>query len=177
MIPPHDAFAISYKPVLHAMAGALTLSLAAAARNCELAMKAVNDSLAEAAELEKEIDAANDIPSLLEVQSKLARSWFDRATKNWGQLCEAAGENQHEVLRRGQAQIARIGEDIRAATVKGASPDGSMAGTWGSFMEAASSACALTAKATEEMTRMALAQTASLEALGKRSAKATARPH
>ena len=177
MTPPYDAFATSYKPVLHAMAGALSLSLAAGARNCELALKAVNDSLAEATELEKEIDAAHDIPSLLELQSKLARSWFERAAQNWSMLCEAAGENQLELLRGGQAQIARIGADIRAATVKGASPDGSMAGTWGSFMEAASNACALTAKATEEMTRMALAQTASLEAMAKRSSKAAARPH
>ena len=101
MTPPHDAFATSYKPVLHAMAGALSLTLAAGARHCEIALKAVNDSLADAAELEKEIDAAGDIPSLLEVQSKLARSWFERAAKNWTLLCEAAGENQLEMLRRG----------------------------------------------------------------------------
>ncbi len=176
MTAAHDAFATSCKPVLHAMAGALSLSLAAAARNCEMALKAVNDSLSEAAEIEKEIDAAQDLPSLLEVQAKLGRSWFERAAKNWSLLCEAAGESQLEVLRRGQAQIARIGDDIRAATLKGSSQE-SVAGTWGSFMEAASSACALTAKATEEMTRMALAQSASLEALSKRSSKAATRSH
>ena len=177
MTSPHDAFTVAYKPALHAMAGALNLYLSAAARNCEMALKTVNDSVAEAAEIEKEIEACKDMSGLLEIQAKLGRSWFDRMSKNWSTLCESAGEIQLDALRRGQAQIARIGDDIRTATLKGPSQEASVAGAWGSFMEAASSACALTAKATEEMTKMALAQGANLEAFTKRASKPAARAH
>ena len=158
MTTPNDAFAAAYKPVLRAMADAMTLSLAAAARTCELSLKAVNDSLSEADEITKGIDTAKDIPSLLEIQARLGRSCFERASRNWSGVCMAVAENQMEMLHRGQAQIARIGDDIRAATMNGFSQQASPAGTWQSFMEAASNAYALTAKATEEMTRMASAQ-------------------
>jgi hypothetical protein len=176
MTSPQDVFTAAYKPVVHAISGALSMSLTIAGRNCEIASKAINDSLSEAARMGNEIDAAQDITTLFEIQARLARAWFESASRNWYLLCEAAGENQLEMLRRGQAEVARIGDDIRAAALKGVPAESSIAGAWGPFMQAASSACAIGVRATEELTRMAVAQGAAMEASSKRAGKAAARP-
>jgi phasin family protein len=144
MSNPNDALAAACKPAMRAMTDAMIASLSGAARYHELSLKMITDSLSDAAKTAKELDAAKNAQEVLEIQAKLARVLLERTLKGWTRLMEAAGQNNADALRRGQEQLAQMGEDLRAM---GGPGQEAPAALWKSFMDAASSAYTLGAGA------------------------------
>jgi hypothetical protein len=79
----------------------------------------------------------------LELQQKMASSQFERVMGYWGNLCQAAGQNQTAAIGQVQSQMAQARD-------------------W--FSETYS----LTARATEEAAKIAAAQVASASSAGVR---------
>ncbi len=166
-----DPFTAAYKAVLRAMADSMVMYGVCAARSCEVYLRMFNDSSSDADGIAKDIEGAKDASTLFEVQWRLGRNSFETASKNWSSAWAACCESQLEMLRRGQAQMARLGEDFRSLNLTESPGDVPGVPTWRSFLETASNAYAVATKTAEEMTGMALAQSAKQEgSSGRRAA-------
>ncbi len=151
----HDPLLEACRPPLQVWADLMHLSLANAARYQAQQLKLVNEALADTAAAMKEIDAAQDFPSLLAVQSRLSRVYLERAASGWKEIWEAAGQDQLEAFRQMQSRVAQAGERFREAAAGAPGEAAPAVAALRSMMEAARETYARSAKAVEEMTRVA----------------------
>ena len=164
MTNPQDQFFDFYRAGLKATGDMIRASLEGAERLRKQQLAAIEEALASHARVVVEIDDAKGFEELVAVQGKLASAQYQAAIGYWNGIYQAAGESQAEVTRRVQAQAEQIRENFQKTL--GAAPGGSvpMMQALQSMVDAASSAYALTARATEEATKLAAAQVATANA-------------
>jgi phasin protein len=151
----HDPLLEACRPPLQLWADLMHLSLASAARYQAQQLKLVNEALADTAAAMKEIDAVQDFPGLLAIQSRLSRIYLERAASGCKEMWEAAGQDQLEAFRQVQSRVAQAGERLREAAAGAPGEAAPAVAALRSMMEAARETYARSAKAVEEMTRVA----------------------
>jgi phasin protein len=151
----HDPLLEACKPSLQVWADLLHLTLANAARFHAQRLKLANEALADTAAAMKDIDAAQDFPSLLAVQSRLTRVYLERTMSGWQDLWEAAGQDQLEAFRQVQVRVAQAGERFREAAAGAPGEAAPAVAALRSMLDAARETYARSAKAVEEMSRVA----------------------
>lgn len=136
-------------------------------------LEAIREALAENAELTGEIAGAQDMQRLLAIQARFANHQMEVALGYWGRLCEAASHTQLDAMRRLEAQATKFNQ--RAASMLDTAPAGTepMVAAMRAFLEAAQTACGLSAQATEQAAKATEAQFETATA-GIRSALANA---
>jgi phasin protein len=151
----HDPLLEAFKPSLQIGADLMHLSLANAARFHAAHVKVVNEALADTAAAMKDIDVAQDFPSLLAVQSRLTRICVERTMSGWKELWEAAGQDQLEAFRQVQLRMAQAGERFREAAAGAPAEAAPAVAALRSMLEAARETYARSAKAAEEIAHSA----------------------
>jgi len=153
MTQPTDFFVEPYRQSLQSTVDAVNLILSGVSRLQELQLKAINEITAATADTSRQILEARDMPGLMELQQSLARSYFEKAAGCWTGLCEAAGRNNMDAVKRVQERIAQAGDEWRKVAAN-ASPDAAPGmAAFQSMMDAARQVYAVTTKAAEDFTR------------------------
>lgn len=161
---PRDPLFDFYRSSLKATGDATRVSLESAVRLRTQQLRHIDEALAAHAQLMAEIDAAKGLDGLIAVSGKLAGAQYQTLIGYWGAIYEAIGENQVEVARLVQSQTEQIHYDLQGTL--GTAPDtpAPVLAALQPLMEVASSAYALTARATAEATKLAAAQIATANA-------------
>lgn len=164
MTNPQDQFFDFYRAGLRATGDMIKASLEGAERLRRQQLVAIEEALASHAQAVAEIDAAKGFEGLVAVQGRLASTQYQTVIGYWNDLYQAAGESQAEITKRVQAQAEQIRDSFQKTLA--AIPGGSvpMMAALQPLVDAASSAYALTARATEEATKLAAAQIATANA-------------
>ena len=164
MTNPQDQFFDFYRAGLKVAGDLIGVSLEGAERLREQQLAAINEALASHARAVAEIDDAKSFEELVAVQGKLASAQYQTVIGYWNGVYQVAGESQAEVTRRVQAQAEQIRENFQKTL--GAATGGSVPimAALQPLVDVASSAYALTARATEEATKLAAAQLATANA-------------
>ena len=164
MTNPQEQFLDFYRTGLKATLEMMRVSLEGAERLRSQQLAAVNGALAANTKLAAEISSANSVEQLMALQTKLAGVQAETVMGYWSSLGQAAVENQAEMGKRLQTQVAQIGDTFRDSLK--AVPGGSqpVLQAFQSLVDATSSAYAVTARATEEAAKLAAAQIATANA-------------
>jgi phasin family protein len=125
-----------YRAGLKSAADLMKTSLESAERLQNQQLVALRSAIDQQSKSVTELTRVKTLDELLALQSRMAGAQFERAMSLWGDLWQAAGENQREVIGRMQEQMAQ-------------------ASNW------MSETYALTARATEEAAKFAAAATTS----------------
>ena len=164
MTNPQDQFFDFYRAGLKASGNMIRASLEGAERLRKQQLAAISEALASHARTVAEIDGAKGFDELVAAQGKLASAQYETVIGYWSSIYQAAGESQADVTRHVQAQAEQIRESFQKTLV--ANPGGSapIIAALQPLIDAASSAYALTARATEEATKLAAVQLAAANA-------------
>ena len=125
-----------YRTGLKSAADLMKTSLESAERLQNQQLVALRSAIDQQSKSVTELTRVKTLDELLALQSRMAGAQFERAMSLWGDLWQAAGANQREVIGRMQEQMAQ-------------------ASNW------MSETYALTARATEEAAKFAAAATTS----------------
>jgi phasin family protein len=136
MNPPQAEFLDLYKAGLKSAVDLMKASLESAERLQQQQLAAIRSALEQHVSSVNELGSAKSLEDLLALQQKMASSQFERVMGYWGNLCQAAGQNQTAAIGQVQSQMARARD-------------------W--FSETYT----LTARATEEAAKIAAAQVTS----------------
>ena len=153
-----------YRASLKATGSATRVSLESAVRLRTSQLRYIDQALAEHARLNAEIDAAKGLEDLVAVSGKLAGAQYQTLISYWGAIYEAIGENQVEVARLVESQAEQIHYDLQGTLGTAPGTPVPVLAALQPLMEVASSAYALTARATAEATKLAAAQLARADA-------------
>lgn len=164
MTNPQDQVLDFYRASLKATGDIITASLKAAERLRTQQLAAISAALGSHERAVAEIDAAKGFEELVAVQGKLASAQYQSVVDYWNGICQSAGQGQAEVTRQVQAQAAQIRENFQKALGAGSGGSNPMMAALQPLVDAASSAYAMTARATEEATKLAAAQLATANA-------------
>ena len=164
MTNPQNQFFNFYRAGLQVAGDLIGVSLESAERLRGQQLAAINEALASHARAVAELDEAKSFDELVAVQGKLASAQYQTVIGYWNGIYQVAGESQAEVTRRVQAQAEQIREDFQKTL--GVATGGSVPimAALQPLVDVASSAYALTARATEEATKFAAAQFATADA-------------
>jgi phasin family protein len=133
MNPPQAEFLDLYKAGLKSAVDLMKSSLESAERLQQQQLAAIRGALEQHVNSVNELGSAKSLEDLMALQQKMASSQFERVMGYWGNLCQAAGQNQTAAIGQVQAQMAQARD-------------------W--FSETYT----LTARATEEAAKLAAAQ-------------------
>lgn len=147
MNPPQAEFLDLYKAGLKSAVDLMKASLESAERLQQQQLSAIRGALEQHVKAVSDLGNVKSLDDLLSLQQKMASSQFERAMGYWGNLCQAAGQNQTAAMGQVQAQMAQARD-------------------W--FSETYS----LTARATEEAAKIAATQIASASAGARQQAAA-----
>ncbi len=139
-----------YKAGLKSAVDLMQSSLQSAERLQQQQLAAIRGALEQHVKSVNELGSARSLDDLLALQQKMAGAQFERVMGYWGNLCQAAGQNQSAAIGQVQQQMAQARD-------------------W--FSETYT----LTARATEEAARIAAAQASSAQA-GVRQGQQSAQP-
>lgn len=153
-----------YRASLKATGSATRVSLEGTVRLRTTQLRVIDEALAEHARLNAEIDAAKNLEDLLAVSGKLAGAQYQTLISYWGAIYEAIGENQVEVACLVESQAEQIHFDLQGTLGSAPGNPVPVLAALQPLMEAASSAYALTARATAEATKLAATQLAGANA-------------
>jgi hypothetical protein len=153
-----------YRASLKATGSATRVSLEGTVRLRTTQLRVIDEALAEHARLTAQIDAAKGLEDLLAVSGKLAGAQYQTLISYWGAIYEAIGENQVEVARLVESQAEQIHFDLQGTLGTAPGNPVPVLAALQPLMEVASSAYALTARATAEATKLAAAHLATTEA-------------
>ena len=164
MTNPQDQFFDFYRAGLKASGDIIRASLESAERLRRRQLAAIDEALTLHARTVAEIDDAKGFEELVAVQGKLAGAQYQTLIGYWNGIYQAAGESQAEVTKRVQAQAEQMRDTFQKTLA--AAPGGSvpMMAALQPLMDMASSAYALTARATEEAAKLAATQVATANA-------------
>ena len=136
MNPPQAEFLDLYKAGLKSAVDLMKASLESAERLQQQQLSAIRGALEQHVKAVNDLGSVKSLDDLLALQQKMASSQFERVMGYWGNLCQAAGQNQTAAIGQVQQQMAQARD-------------------W--FSETYS----LTARATEEAAKIAATQIAS----------------
>ena len=164
MTTAQDQFVDFFRAGLKVTVEMMRASLEGAERLRSQQLAAVASALAANAKLAAEISGANSVEQLMALQTKLAGVQAEAVMGYWNSLGQAAVENQTEMSKRVQAQVAQIGDSFRDSLKAAPGANQPVLQAFQSLVDATSSAYAVTARATEEAARLAAAQIATANA-------------
>lgn len=164
MSTPQDQCLDFYRASLKATVDMMRASLEGAERLRSQQLAAVNGALAANTKLAAEISGANSFEQLMALQTKLVAVQAEAVMGYWSSLGQAAVENQAEMSKRVQTQVAQIGDTFRDSLKAVPGGNQPMLQALQSLVDATSSAYAMTARATEEAAKLAAAQIATANA-------------
>ena len=150
MNPPQAEFLDLYKAGLKSAVDLMKASLESAERLQQQQLSAIRGALEQHVKAVNDLGSVKSLDDLLALQQKRASSQFERVMGYWGNLCQAAGQNQTAAIGQVQQQMAQARD-------------------W--FSETYS----LTARATEEAAKIAATQMASSSNSASAAAAAGAR--
>lgn len=136
MNPPQAEFLDLYKAGLKSAVDLMKASLESAERLQQQQLSAIRSALEQHVKAVNDLGSVTSLDDLLALQQKMASSQFERVMGYWGNLCQAAGQNQTAAIGQVQQQMVQARD-------------------W--FSETYS----LTARATEEAAKIAATQIAS----------------
>jgi hypothetical protein len=171
MTHPESQFFDFYRANLKAAGDATRASLEGSARLRKKQLEHIDEALVTHARLVAEIHAAKDIEALIAASGKLAGAQYRSLIGYWNAIYEAIGENQAELSRLAQSQVEQLRGDIDGTLAAAQVVPVPVLAALQPLMEVASSAYALTARATAEATKLAAAQLAGANGAGKQPAK------
>ena len=153
-----------YRAGLSATGDMMRASFEGAERLRTQQLAAIKEALAAHVSAVAEIKDAKGIDELVAIQAKLAGTQYQTVIGYWSSVGEAAREQQLDITRRVQAQIAQIRDNVQQAL--GAAPAGfePFVQALRSLVDTTSAAYALTARATEEAAKLAAEQVATANA-------------
>lgn len=160
-----------YRASLRATGDATRLSLESTVRLRTRQLRCIDEALASHARLIAEVEAAKSLDELVAVSGKLAGAQYETLIGYWGAIYEAIGENQAEVARLVQSQAGQIHYDLQGTLGTAPGTPAPVLAALQPLMEVASSAYALTARATAEATKLATTRLATADAAARRPAK------
>lgn len=171
MTQPQDRFFDFYRASLRATGDATRVSLESTVRLRTRQLKCIDEALASHARLIAEADAAQSLDELVAVSGKLAGAQYETLIGYWGAIYDAIGENHVGVARLVQSQAEQIHYDLQGTL--GTAPDTPtpVLAALQPLMEVASSAYALTARATADSTKLATTRLAKAHAAAKAPVK------
>jgi hypothetical protein len=148
----------SYRASLKASCDATRASLEGAIRLRTKQLESIDDALIAHTRVCAEINAAKNMEQLTAASGKLASGQFESLIGYWNGIFEAIGESQTGVARLVQAQTEQLRDNFQHTL--GAAPEAPapILAALQPLMDVASSAFALTARATEEAAKLAAAQ-------------------
>jgi hypothetical protein len=171
MTQPQDPFFDFYRASLRATGDATRVSLESTVRLRTRQLRCIDEALALHARLIAEVNAAQRLDELVAVSGKLAGAQYETLIGYWSAIYEAIGENQVEVARLVQSQVEQIHDDLQGTL--GTAPDAPapVLAVLQPLMDVASSAYALSARATAESTKLATTRLAKANAAAKAPVK------
>lgn len=171
MIDPKDQFFAFYRSTLRATSEATRVSLEGAARLRKKQLACIDEALATHVRVVAELDAAQDLDSLIAASGELAGAQYQTLISYWHGIYEAVGVNQAEVTRLVQSQVEHFRDEFPDTLIAAPAVPAPVLAALKPLMEVASSAYALTARATAEATKLAADQRASANATARQPRK------
>jgi phasin family protein len=171
MTQPRNHLLDFYRASLKVTSDATRAYLEGAVRLRTKQLQSIDEALTTHTEVVTELDAAKDLDELVAVSRKLAEAQYQTLVSYWSGIFEAMGDNQAEVMRLVQSQLEQIRSEFEDKL--GGAPDVPVPilAALQPLMEVASSAYALTARATAEATKLAAAQLDNPSMAARRNAK------
>lgn len=166
MTQPQDQFFDFYRATLKATSDATRASLEGAARLRRKQLANIEEALATHSRVVTQLDAAKDLNQLIAASGELAGAQYQTLISYWNGIYEAVSENQADVSRLVQAQVEHFRDDFPSTLVAAPAVPMPVLAALQPMMEVASTAYALTARATAEATKLAAAQLAAATADG-----------
>lgn len=171
MTQPQSQLFDYYRASLKATSDATRAYLEGAVRLRTQQLAGIDEALTTHTEVVTELNAAKDLEELILVSRKLANAQYQSLVAYWSGIFEAIGENQAGVMRLVQTQVEQIRTDFQGKLGADADTPAPILAALQPLMEVASSACALTARATEQAARLAAVQLGDSPAPSRRAAK------
>jgi phasin family protein len=161
-----------YRSGLEAFIDLARTSVQGAERLREHQLKCLHEAFSEAGETGRQVDSAKTLEQLLELQSKLAPTQFEKAMRYWSGLYATGARNQVEIMQQMQNKVADFTEACRATL--DAAPQGTepVVAPLKSAVTAMCSAYTLTARAGEEAAKLAVSQIESANPGARQAAQA-----
>lgn len=175
MTHPEKQFFDFYRASLKATGDATRVSLESVVRLRTKQLVCLDEALTTHARVSAEVNAAKSLDELIAASGKLAGAQYQSLLGYWNAICEAVGENQAEVSRLVQSRAEQIRGEFQNTLGDAPGDPAPMLAALQPLMEVASSAYALTARATAEATKLAATQLAPANAAPRRPAKQTQR--
>lgn len=169
MINPQDQFFDFYRSTLKATSEATQLSLEGAARLRKKQLACIDEALVTHARVVAQLDAAKDLDSLIAASGELAGAQYQTLISYWHGIYEAVGVNQAEVARLVQSQVEHFRDEFPDTLIAAPAVPAPVLAALKPLMEVASTAYALTARATAEATKLAALQLESATPAAKQS--------
>lgn len=107
MNPPQPDFLDLYKAGLKSAVDLMKASLESAERLQQKQLSAIRGALEQQVKNVEALGSARSVEELLSLQQRMAGAQFERAMAYWGELCQAAGQNQTAAITRVQQQMAQ----------------------------------------------------------------------
>ena len=171
MTQPQDQFSDFYRATLKATSDATRASLEGAARLRKKQLANIEEALATHARVVAELDAAKDLNELIAASGELAGAQYQTLLSYWNGIYEAVSENQADVSRLVRAQVEHFRDDFPSTLVAAPAVPMPVLAALQPMMEVASTAYALTARATAEATKLAAFQLAGANVAARQSKK------
>lgn len=175
MTHPENQFFDFYRASLKATGEATRASLESTVRLRKKQLACIDEALAAHERVVTEIKSAKDISQLIAASGKLAGAQYQSLISYWNEVYEAVGENQAKVSRLVQSQVEQIRDDFQNTLGDAKDAQAPILAAFQPLMEVASSAYALTARATTEATKLAAAQLVTANAATNGAAKQRAK--
>ena len=160
-----------YRSTLKAASEATRASLEGAARLRRKQLANIDEALATHKRVLDDLDAAKDLDSLIAASGELASAQYQTLISYWNGIYEAVGVNQAEVARLVQLQVEHFRDEFPDTLIAAPAVPPPVLAALKPLMEVASSAYALTARATAEATKLAATQLASFRSTPRRPGK------
>jgi len=173
MTPPRNQLLDFYRASLRVTSDATRAYLEGSVRLRTKQLQSIDEALTTHTEVVTELNAAKDLDELVAVSRKLAEAQYQTLVAYWSGIFEAIGANQAEVMHLVHSQVEQIRNEFQGK--HGAAPDipVPILAALQPLMEVASSAYALTARATAEAAKLAAAQLDNPTMAARRNAKQT----
>jgi phasin family protein len=110
MNPPHADFLDLYRAGLKSAVDLMKATLQSAERLQEKQLSAIRGALEDQVRTVEALGEARSLEEVVDLQKRMAGSQFERAMAYWGELCQAAGNDQTAALAGAREQMARARE-------------------------------------------------------------------
>jgi phasin family protein len=158
MAAPQEEFLDLFRTSLEGMVTMTRATLDEAERLRSRQLEAIQDALAQNANLSREIAGASSAEELFAVQTKFASHQIEVSLGYWGKLFAAASHTQLAAMKQIETQAAQFND--RMSSMMDQAPAGSepIVAAMKSFLQASRAAYGVGAQATEQAAKLAEAQ-------------------